>query len=39
MAVTAVDVGRFRHLALFYHGRGDYLAALARLHSDKPSAR
>ena len=28
MAVTAVDVGRFRHLALFYHGRGDYLAAL-----------
>ena len=28
MAVTAVDVGRFRHLALFYQGRGDYLAAL-----------
>lgn len=28
MAVTAVSGGRFRHLALFYHGRGDYLAAL-----------
>lgn len=28
MAVTAVSGGGFRHLALFYHGRGDYLAAL-----------
>jgi anti-sigma regulatory factor (Ser/Thr protein kinase) len=28
MAVTAAANGRFRHLALFYHGRGEYLAAL-----------
>jgi len=28
MAVTAASSGRFRHLALFYHGRGEYLAAL-----------
>src|SRR5436190_21057284 len=28
MAATAASNGRFRHLALFYHGRGEYLAAL-----------
>jgi anti-sigma regulatory factor (Ser/Thr protein kinase) len=28
MTATAASNGRFRHLALFYHGRGDYLAAL-----------
>jgi MEDS: MEthanogen/methylotroph, DcmR Sensory domain len=28
MAVTAASRGRFRHLALFYHGRGEYVAAL-----------
>jgi anti-sigma regulatory factor (Ser/Thr protein kinase) len=28
MAVTAASNGRFRHLALFYRGRGEYLAAL-----------
>lgn len=28
MAVTAASSGRFRHLALFYHGPGEYLAAL-----------
>jgi anti-sigma regulatory factor (Ser/Thr protein kinase) len=28
MAATAASKGRFRHLALFYHGRGEYLAAL-----------
>jgi hypothetical protein len=28
MAATAASSGRFRHLALFYHGRGEYLAAL-----------
>ena len=28
MAVTASSSDRFRHLALFYHGRGEYLAAL-----------
>ena len=28
MAVTASSGDRFRHLALFYHGRGEYLAAL-----------
>ena len=28
MAVTAATNGRFRHLALFYQGRGEYLAAL-----------
>lgn len=28
MAVTAASGGRCRHLALFYHGRGEYLAAL-----------
>jgi anti-sigma regulatory factor (Ser/Thr protein kinase) len=28
MAVTAASRGRFRHLALFYHGRGEYLSAL-----------
>jgi anti-sigma regulatory factor (Ser/Thr protein kinase) len=29
MAVTASSRDRFRHLALFYHGRGEYLAALS----------
>jgi hypothetical protein len=29
MAVTASSSYQFRHLALFYHGRGEYLAALA----------
>jgi anti-sigma regulatory factor (Ser/Thr protein kinase) len=29
MAVTASSREQFRHLALFYHGRGEYLAALA----------
>lgn len=29
MAVTASYREQFRHLALFYHGRGEYLAALA----------
>ena len=29
MTATAASSGRFRHLALFYHGRGEYLAALA----------
>ena len=29
MAVTASSSDQFRHLALFYHGRGEYLAALA----------
>jgi hypothetical protein len=29
MAVTAASVGRFRHLALFYHGRSEYVAVLA----------
>jgi anti-sigma regulatory factor (Ser/Thr protein kinase) len=28
MAATAASNGRFRHLALFYHGRGEYLTAL-----------
>jgi len=28
MTATAAPSGRFRHLALFYHGRGEYLAAL-----------
>ncbi len=28
MAATAAANGRFRHLALFYHGRGEYVAAL-----------
>src|SRR6266550_3183783 len=28
MAVTAASRGRLRHLALFYHGRGEYLSAL-----------
>ena len=28
MAVTAAPVGRFRHLALFYHGRSEYVAVL-----------
>jgi len=28
MAATAAANGRFRHLALFYHGRGEHLAAL-----------
>ena len=28
MAATAASNGRFRHLALLYHGRGEYLAAL-----------
>jgi anti-sigma regulatory factor (Ser/Thr protein kinase) len=28
MAVTASSRDRFRHLALFYHGRGEYLAGL-----------
>jgi anti-sigma regulatory factor (Ser/Thr protein kinase) len=28
MTATAASNGRFRHLALFYHGCGDYLAAL-----------
>ena len=28
MAVTVASGGRCRHLALFYHGRGEYLAAL-----------
>jgi hypothetical protein len=28
MAVTAASVGRFRHLALLYHGRGEYVAVL-----------
>jgi anti-sigma regulatory factor (Ser/Thr protein kinase) len=28
MTVTAAPSGRFRHLALFCHGRGEYLAAL-----------
>ena len=28
MAVTAASSGRLRHLALFYHGPGEYLAAL-----------
>ena len=28
MAVTAASSGRLRHLALFYHGRGEYLTAL-----------
>ncbi len=28
MAVTAATSGRLRHLALFYHGRGEYLATL-----------
>jgi hypothetical protein len=28
MAVTAAANGRFRHLALFYHGRSEHLAAL-----------
>ena len=29
MTVTASSSDRFRHLALFYHGRGEYLAALS----------
>ena len=29
MAVTAASAGRFRHLALFYHGRSEYVAVLA----------
>ena len=29
MAVTAASVGRFRHLALFYHGRSEYVTVLA----------
>ena len=28
MTVAAASSGRFRHLALFYHGPGEYLAAL-----------
>jgi anti-sigma regulatory factor (Ser/Thr protein kinase) len=28
MAVTAASLGRFRHLALFYHGRSEYVAVL-----------
>jgi hypothetical protein len=28
MAVTASSSDRFRHLALLYHGRGEYVAAL-----------
>jgi anti-sigma regulatory factor (Ser/Thr protein kinase) len=28
MAATGASSGRFRHLALFYHGLGEYLAAL-----------
>ena len=31
MAVTAPSGGRCRHLALFYHGHGEYLAALGGL--------
>ena len=31
MAVTAPCGGRCRHLALFYHGHGEYLAALGGL--------
>ena len=29
MTVAAASSGRFRHLALFYHGPGEYLAALS----------
>ena len=29
MAVTAAPVGRFRHLALLYHGRSEYVSVLA----------
>ena len=29
MTVIAPSRNQFRHLALFYHGRGEYLAALA----------
>ena len=28
MAVTTASVGRFRHLALLYHGRSEYVAVL-----------
>ena len=28
MTVAAASSGRFRHLALFYHGPAEYLAAL-----------
>jgi hypothetical protein len=28
MAVSAASVGRFGHLALFYHGRSEYVTVL-----------